>query len=127
MMDNDKDLARLDLDIANAFDPDSSEEIDKRLDRVKELSAIRKEMIAMKLNKVNFRGSVSRIFSSEGYVTYDDDMARWKELKEIREQMVELHIDTTVIDKRMMNVFEVRNPIPLIVSQTIADIYRLQL
>lgn len=114
MTDSVADLARIHLDIAKAFDPEAGEEIDERLDRVKELSAIRKEMIAMELTIVNFRGSISRIFSSEGYETYDEDIARWKEMKEIRKQMAELHIDTTDIDTRMMNILEVPNPSPLL-------------
>lgn len=107
MTDSKVALGRIDLDIAKAFDPEAGEEIDKRLDRVKQLFAIRKEMIAMELKTFDFRGSISRIFSSEGYRTYDDDISRWKEMKEIREQMAELHIDTTVIDTRITNIFGV--------------------
>lgn len=125
-MDCHRDIGSIDLDVARAFDSEAAEEIDKRLDRVEELTAVMEETKAMELKMMNFGANFSRIFSSEGYRTFDDDIGRWKELKEIREQMAELQIDTGFVDKRIMNIFEVRSPFSFIALWKSADIYRSQ-
>jgi hypothetical protein len=121
MMDCHRDIGSIDLDVAKAFDFEAAEEIDKRIERVEELTAVMEETKAMEL-KMNFGASLSKIFSSEGYRTFDDDIARWKELKEIREQMAEMQIDTRFIDKRIMNIFEVRSPFSCIALWKSADV-----
>lgn len=80
------DRIRIDLDITNAFNHEAAKEIDDRLDAVEELTAIRKELTEMQLGSFSV-DIPSRIFSVQGYKTYGDDVAKWKELKAIRKEM----------------------------------------
>lgn len=109
MINDIADLSGIDLDIAMAFEPQAAEAIERRLHQLNELPTIRKDIMTMKLPPSQVKACISRIFSTEGYQMFEDDVARWKDLKKAWEQMTELRIDTSHIHRRLTTVFEVCN------------------
>lgn len=125
MINDITNLARIDLDIAMAFELQAAEAIERRLHQVTELAIIKDEMMKMDLPASQFKACISRIFSTEGYQKFDDDVDRWKDLMKAWEQMTEVKIDTSHVRRRLTTVFEVCDkPNGFIRLETCAELCR---